>query len=216
MVGVQAVIDAFPFLLKGTGVTLTISVLGMALGSVIGLLIYLLHSSRSRLLSGFARLYLSFFRGVPLLVQLLLFYNFLPFAGINLSGTTSAVLALGLVGAAYIAEILRGSLNAIPVGQSEAAHALGFTPVDLWRSILLPQVLRISTPAMINELILLLKASSLISVVGLAELTRTSQTFAASTFRPMEFYLAAGAIYLVLSIAISSAGHLLERRFVRG
>jgi polar amino acid transport system permease protein len=215
MITLQPIIDAWPFLLQGTGVTLAISIVGMAIGCVLGLLVYLLRVARNPLLAGFARLYVSFFRGVPLLVQLLLFYSFLPFIGIDLPAALSAVLALGLVGAAYIAEILRGAVNAIPRGQSEAAHALGFSPVDLWRSILLPQVLRISTPAMVNELILLLKASSLISVVGLTELTRTAQTFAASTFKPMEFYLAAGAIYLALSFAISSMGHHLERRMLR-
>jgi polar amino acid transport system permease protein len=210
------VLNALPFLLKGLWITLYVSLLGMLVGSVIGLAICIMCCSRFSVLSGIAQIYISFFRGVPLLVQLLLFYNLLPFAGIDLSPLTAAIAALALVGSAYIAEILRGSLNAVPRGHIEAAAALGFTPAMIWRSILLPQIIRLSAPAITNELILLVKASSLISIVGLAELTRVSQTFAASTFRPMELYLAAGAFYLCTNFVISACGSVLERRFARG
>jgi polar amino acid transport system permease protein len=107
--------------------------------------------------------YISIFRGVPLLVQLLFVYYFLAKFGLD------------------IPEILRGALNAVASGQSEAAMALGYGPIELWRRILLPQALRISVPPLINEFILLLKASSLVSVVGIAELTRVSMNIASMT-----------------------------------
>ncbi|UOM33113.1 amino acid ABC transporter permease [Acuticoccus sp. I52.16.1] len=207
---------AIPFLLEGLGVTLYVSLAGTALGCVIGLAVAAMRGGPVLPLSLLARVYVSFFRGVPLLVQMLLFYNFLPFVGIDLSAPASAIGALGLVGGAYIAEILRGARAAIPGGQVEAARAFGYAPVTIWRTILLPQMVRIAMPAITSEFILLVKASSLISVVGLAELTRVAQGFAASTFRPMEFYLAAAALYLVTNLLVAAGGRAIERKFSRG
>ena len=207
---------ALPHLMRAWGMTIYVAIAGALVGCAVGLALCVVRASGSRILSGLVALYVSFFRGVPLLVQMLLFYNFLPFVGIDLTASASAIGALSLVGAAYIAEIFRGSLSAINPGQVEAATAFGFAPATIWQSILIPQVFRIAMPALVNELILLVKASSLISVVGLAEVTRVSQTFAASTYRPMEFYLAAGAIYLVTNMAIAFAGTALERRLQKG
>ncbi|MFF7710289.1 ABC transporter permease subunit [Pseudomonas sp. NPDC007930] len=209
----EVVIHALPFLLKGFAITLLVSLLGTLLGVVVGVAICALRSLPG--LAVLAALYISYFRGVPLLVQLLVFYNFLPYAGIDLAPITAAVCALGMVGGAYVAELLRGALAAIPTGQVEAGVALGFSWPAIGRRLLLPQVLRLATPAMTNELILLVKASSLVSVVGLAEVTRVSQTFAASTLRPMEFYLAAGAFYLITNLCLAYAGGRLERHLAR-
>ncbi|RAI02115.1 amino acid ABC transporter [Acuticoccus sediminis] len=213
---VQDWLTAIPFLLRGLGVTLYVSLAGTLVGCAIGLLIAVTRWTGLPLLVVLAKVYVSFFRGVPLLVQMLLFYNFLPFVGIDLSAPASAIGALGLVGGAYIAEILRGSLAAIPSGQIEAARAFGYDPVTIWQTILLPQMVRIAMPSITSEFILLVKASSLISVVGLTELTRVAQGFAASTFRPMEFYLAAAALYLVTNLAVAAGGRAIERKFSRG
>ena len=124
----------------------------------------------------------------------------------------AAVLTVGLCAAAYISEILRGALNAIPKGQAEAAAAIGLGPRDLWVRILLPQALKISMPAMVNELILLVKASSLVTVVGIVEITRMSQSIASSTYRPLEIYLAAAFIYLAINLVLAAIGRWLERR----
>jgi polar amino acid transport system permease protein len=211
----DVVINALPFLFKGFGLTLLVSVLGTVVGTVIGVAICAMRWTRIPALASMAALYISYFRGVPLLVQLLVFYNFLPYAGIDLSPIAAAICALGMVGGAYMAELLRGALAAIPKGQVEAGVALGFSPVSIGRRLLLPQMLRLATPAMTNELILLVKASSLVSVVGLAEVTRVSQTFAASTLRPMEFYLAAGAFYLITNLFLAYCGSRLERKMER-
>ena len=120
--------------------------------------------------------------------------------------------ALALSSAAYQAEILRGALNAVPRGQGEAATALGFSGLDIWRRILLPQALRISTPPLINEFILLIKASSLVSVVGIAELTRVSMNIASQTYRPLEAYVGGGLFYLAINLCLAGLGALAERR----
>ena len=126
--------------------------------------------------------------------------------------TVAAIGALALSSAAYQAEILRGALNAVPRGQGEAATALGFSGLDIWRRILLPQALRISTPPLINEFILLIKASSLVSVVGIAELTRVSMNIATQTYRPLEAYVGGGLFYLAINLCLAGLGAVAERR----
>ena len=211
-----AVQEALPWLLHASITTLWISLAGIALGQILGGAVCLCRVSQYRALNRGGALYVSFFRGVPLLVQLLLAYYFLPYAGIDVPPLVAAIGTLGLASGAYSSEIYRGALNAIPCGQSEAAQALGFAPVSLWLRILLPQALRLSTPALVNELILLLKASSLISTVGVTELTRTSHTLAAATYRPFEVYLTAAAIYLAMNLVLSGLGALAERRLAAG
>ena len=112
--------------------------------------------------------------------------------------------------------VLRGALQAIPRGQSEAAEALGIPPLALWRRILVPQAIRIGLPSLVNELILLVKVSSLASVVGIAELTRVAQNITGETYRPLEIYVTAAAIYFVINFTLSRIGRLAERRLQIG
>jgi polar amino acid transport system permease protein len=160
--------------------------------------------------------YVSVFRGVPLLVQLLFIYYFLAKYGLDVPAIVAAVGGLALSSAAFQSEILRGALNAVPHGQGEAATALGFAGLDIWRRILMPQALRISVPPLINEFILLLKASSLVSVVGIAELTRASMNIASQTYRPFEAYLCGGMFYLAINLCLAALGRLAERRLAIG
>ena len=161
-------------------------------------------------------IYVSVFRGVPLLVLLLFIYYFLAKFGFDVPALVAAIGGLGLSSGAYQAEILRGALNAVPRGQSEAAVALGYNEIDRWRLILLPQALRISVPPLINEFILLIKASSLVSVVGIAELTRVSMNIASLTYRPLEAYVGGGLFYLAINLCLAGAGALAERRLAAG
>jgi polar amino acid transport system permease protein len=207
------VANALPYLLGAAWTTVYVSVLGIVLGQVVGALVCVCRLSGNRLADRLGGLYVSFFRGVPLLIQLLFIYYFLPLVSINVPAMVAAVVALGLASGAYVSEIYRGALNGIPRGQVESALSLGFPEPAIWRQILLPQALRLSLPALVSELILLLKASSLISVVGVAELTRVSQTIAASTYRPLEMYLAAGVLYLIINGMLALLGTAAERRF---
>ena len=207
----QPVLHALPFLLQAAATTVWVSLLGMAVGQVLGVLICIGRRSRVPLLDRAGALYVSIFRGVPLLVQLLLIYDVLPRVGLNVPPLVAAVSGLGLASAAYVSEIFRGALNAVPVGQAEAAAAMGFPRRVIWLRILLPQALRLSVPALVNELILLLKASSLVTQVGVTELTRTSHSWAATTYRPLEMYLAAAVIYLAMTLSLAGVGQWTER-----
>lgn len=212
----QIIIHSLPYLLRAAWTTVWFSLAGIALGMVIGTLVCVARVSGRQAATRIGALYVSFFRGVPLLVQLLLIYYLLPVIGINVPAIVAAIAGLGLASAAYQAEILRGALNTVPSGSREAALALGFSAIDTWRRILLPQALRIAMPPLISEFILLLKASSLISVVGVADLTRVSMNIAASTYRPLEAYVAAGAIYLVINLCLAGLGTMAERRLAVG
>src|SRR5262249_26390383 len=147
----------------------------IALGLTIGMGVCAATLSPRRALSLAGRLFVSFFRGAPLLVQLLLIYNLLPVLGINVPGVVAAVTGLSLCTAAYQAENLRGGFAGVPRGLIEAADMVGLTPVQQFLRIRAPIAFRLAFPALVSEAIMILKASSLISVVGIVELTRMAQ-----------------------------------------
>lgn len=212
MFSVSTFIGSFDPLFWAARYTLLISVLGIGLGLVVGALICAAALSRTKWLRWFAALYVSFLRGVPLLVQLLLCYYLLPVIGINVPAMVAAVVTVGICSSAYVSEIWRGAIIALPRGQAEAATAIGMRPRDIWMRVILPQAFRYSLPALVNELILLVKASSLVSVVGILEVTRASQAQAATTFRPLEVYIAAACIYLIINLCFAALGRYLEHR----
>jgi polar amino acid transport system permease protein len=212
----QVLVHSLPYLTLAAGMTIYVSLAGIVLGMAIGFLICLARLSGNRAIAGVGAFYVSFFRGVPLLVQLLFIYYFLAEFGVDVPAMAAAIGGLGLASGAFQAEILRGALNSVPPGQAEAATALGFSQPSIWRRILLPQALRISVPPLINEFTLLLKASSLVSVVGIAELTRVSMNIASSTYRPLEAYLGAGLFYLAINLCLAGLGNLAERRLSVG
>ncbi|WP_294926574.1 amino acid ABC transporter permease [uncultured Paracoccus sp.] len=212
MFSVSAFLESFGPLVWAARYTVLVSVLGIGLGLVIGALICAARLSGIAAFRWLAAVWVSFLRGVPLLVQLLLLYFLLPVIGINVPAIAAAVIAVGICASAYISEIWRGAIMALPKGQTEAATAIGMGYRDVWMRIILPQAVTMSLPALVNELILLVKASSLVSVVGIMEITRASQAQAATTFRPMEVYLAAAAIYLAINLCLAAVGRYLEHR----
>ena len=212
----EVILHSFGYLTQAAGVTIAVSFAGIVIGFAIGALVCAARLSRRPGLVRLGGAYVSVFRGVPLLVQLLFIYYFLAEFGIDVPAIVAAVGGLALSSAAYQAEILRGALNAVPKGHAEAAVALGFTNMEIWRRVLLPQALRISIPPLINEFILLLKASSLVSVVGIAELTRVSMNIASMTYRPLEAYVGGGIFYLAINLTLAGMGALAERRLAAG
>ncbi|MGO9769920.1 MAG: amino acid ABC transporter permease [Roseiarcus sp.] len=208
----QVILHSFGYLTQAAGTTLAISLAGIALGFVIGAAVCIARLSREAWLARLGGVYVSVFRGVPLLVLLLFIYYFLAKFGVDVPALAAAIGGLALSSGAYQSEILRGAFNATPPGQAEAAVALGFSGVEVWRRILLPQALRISVPPLINEFILLLKASSLVSVVGIAELTRVSMNIASLTYRPLEAYVGGALFYLAINLCLAALGALTERR----
>ena len=203
-------------LLLGAGVTAALSLVSVLAGLVLGVLVCGASLSRAAGLRAFATVYVSFFRGVPLLVQLLLLYHLLPKLGIDLPGIGAALIGLTLCTAAYQAENLRGGFLNVPAGLIEAGRMVGLSARQIMLRIRTPLALRLTLPAVVNEAILILKASSLVSVVGVADLTRTAQNIASSNYRPIETFATAGALYLALNLAVGGAGAGLGRMLGRG
>lgn len=207
--------ESMPLLVRAAEMTLFISAIGLALGFMLAIVIATACMSKNPVVYRLGRSYVFVFRGIPLLVQLMLVYYFLPLIGINVDPIVASILAISLCEGAYLGEILRGGFLGIPKGQIEATNLLGFSPLARLFRIEIPQVVKLTVPSLVNETIMLVKASSLISVVGVAEITRTAQNVAASTFMPLEVYLAAGLLYFLINGVLSIAGHFAEQYFGR-
>jgi polar amino acid transport system permease protein len=205
-------VDALPYLLQGALVTLETSLLAVVLGVVVGIALTLLRETGLRPVDWGCRVYISLMRGTPLFLQILIVYYVLPAAGLDIPRFLAGVIALSLNSGAYVTEIIRGGLSAIPRGQLDAARAVGMPRGLLWRHIVLPQVLMLVLPPLAVEFTALLKASALLSVIAVVELTRTAQQIVAATFRPIELWLTTGAIYFIMCFMLGSVTRRLERR----
>ncbi|NMM80700.1 amino acid ABC transporter [Acidovorax sp. SRB_14] len=203
----------FMLLVQACGWTLVISSASIVAGLALGTVVSAAMQSSHRALSLAGRTFVSFFRGAPLLVQLLLIYNLLPMLGLNVPSMVAAIVGLSLCTAAYQAENLRGGFASVPRGLLEAADMLGMTPFQQFWRIRAPIALRMTLPALTNEAIMILKASSLVSVVGVIELTRMAQDLSASTFQPLPLFAAAALLYLVINSAVALGARRLEGSF---
>ncbi|WP_296740744.1 amino acid ABC transporter permease [Mesorhizobium sp.] len=213
MVDFSRTIAFLPQFLAGAGVTVTVSALGFALGTVIGFGLLACRRSRWRAVRLVGAVYTSFIRGTPLIVQIFVVYYVLPgLVGIDLPPLLAGVLALSFNSAAFVAEILRAGLTRIPNGQYEAAKALGLKPAVTWLKVILPQLFRIVTPPMVNEFTMLVKASSILSVITVVELTRTTQNIMNVTYRPVDAFAVAAVLYFIMLSACSLLVRRLERR----
>jgi polar amino acid transport system permease protein len=208
--------DNLYVLLWGAETTIAIAIAGNVLGLVLGLVVCMMRLSVTPIVRVVGSIYVSFFRGVPLLILLMIVYYLLPAIGLDVPSFVAAVLGLGICSAAYQAENLRGGFLIIPRGQVEAARTFGFSAWQTSLYILIPQALRASAPAVINEISLIVKVSSLVSVVGVTDLTRASQNIVGRDLRPLQWYLAAGAIYLLINMLLSWLGRLAEQRLGYG
>jgi polar amino acid transport system permease protein len=207
---IEIFLKNYGVLFGGTVTTVMLSGLAIAIGMVLGLaLAFGLISQRSPLRFA-CGLYRSFWRGTPILVQLLIVFYLLPQIGLPLSPFIAAVIALSLNTAAFQAEIYRAGLMEIPRGEIEAARMLGIRKWTIRRRILIPQMFRLVLPPLINETIIIIKNSSLVSIIAVTELMRRSQQIASATFQPLETYLIAGAIYLAINLALAQAGRRVE------
>ncbi len=193
--------------------TVAITLLSFSLGFAISTLLTLARFFGPLPVSKAVQAYVDFFRGTPLLVQILLIYFGLPSIGIRLDAFTSAVLAIGLNSGAYQAEIVRTALKGIPEEQVLVARSLGLSDAQVFRYILFPQAVRNALPGLGNELVTLLKESALASVIGVMELTRLGEYMTAATFRALEAYLLVAFIYLALSYTLLALLRKGERRF---
>ena len=208
------VVTSFPLLLLGAGVTIKITVMSVALGVLIGLFVGIARFCRVKPLRFFAAVYVDFFRGTPLLVQIFLFYFAGPVStGQRIDPYVAAVGSCGINSGAYVAEIVRAGIQSIDDGQMEAGRSLGMTWAQTMRYIIVPQAIKRVIPPLGNEFIALLKDSSLVSVIGFEELTRRGQLIIAKTYGSLEIWVSVAIIYLVMTLSISRLVAYLEKRY---
>jgi His/Glu/Gln/Arg/opine family amino acid ABC transporter permease subunit len=191
-------------LLRGFGMSLAITSVALAIGVTLGLVLCASRLSGRRGVAGAARGYITFFRITPEMVLIFWAYFCLPpLFDLRLSAWLSGTLALGLVAAAYLAEIFRAGIEAVPRGQIEAAKALGLGPVPRWLRILLPQAIRRMAPAFLNYLTEILKNSTLLAGIGVAELAYEAYTLGAMTYRYLELFTAIGVLFFAIIFPLS-------------
>ena len=208
------VINSFPLLLIGAGVTVEITSLSVVVGVIIGLFVGIARISSFKLIRMAAAVYVDFFRGTPLLVQIFLIYFAIPvLTGQRMDPFVAAIAACGINSGAYVAEIFRAGIQSIDAGQMEAGRSLGMTWTQTMRYIIVPQAFKRVIPPLGNEFIALLKDSSLVSVIGFEELTRRGQLIIARTYGSLEIWLSVAIIYLAMTLTISRFVAYLEKKF---
>lgn len=190
---------AWPFLLQGAMYTVLFAAVSMVLGLILGFSVAVVRVTKVPVVSQIAAVYVSAFRGTPLLVQIFVLYYGLPSVGIEFTPVTAGILALTLNVAAYLSESMRGAILGIDKGQWEAGLSVGLTWGQTLWNIITPQALRLAVPSLSNSLISLIKDTSLISVITVTELMLATKEVIAETFQPLPLYLAAAGIYRLLS-----------------
>jgi len=211
--GLEAVIEGLPYVLGGVGVTLTVVGGALAMGLGLGLLLALVQVYGPLWLRRLTGIYVWFFRGIPLLVLLFLFYfGILVSLDIELSPFTIAIVVLGLISSAYQSQILRGAILAVPAGQMKAARAIGMSDARAIIFIILPQALRLSIPGWSNEYTVIMKDSAVTYALGVAELMARANHVASRTYQHFWLYIMVGLIYLLLTYLGTKALRVLEER----
>ena len=208
----ELMIESFPKLLSGLNLTIQLVAISLFLGFCLAVGLALLRLSNNTFLSFFAKTYIFYFRGTPLLVQIfLIYYGIAQFEIIRESFVWSffkeaywcGILALTLNTCAYSSEIIRGGIQSVPFGQIESAKSVGMSGFLLYRRIILPIAFRQALPAYGNEMILMVKATSLVSTITLMEVTGIARQIIAKTFSPVEVFIVAGLIYLTINFIIT-------------
>jgi polar amino acid transport system permease protein len=208
------IIAALPILLKGLQVTLYVFIIAILLGFLIGLVVALLRLAPVKILTWIAKVYIDAIRGTPFIVQLFFIYfgiNSLNL--ISLNSTTAGIITVAINAGAYFAEIIRAGIQSIDKGQTEAARSIGFTGGQTMRYVVLPQAFRRMLPTITNQSIISLKDTSLLSVIGIADLTQQGQIQASATFEAFKIWLVVGIIYFIVIYLLSLIANFVEKRF---
>ncbi|KQV65208.1 amino acid ABC transporter permease [Rhizobium sp. Root1220] len=205
--------EEFVFLLIGLKWTVVLSAVGFACGCVAGLGVALARTSSLPLLERLTAGYIAIFQGTPLLMQLFVVYYGLALVGLRLDAWVAVSIGLTLHASAYLGEIWRGAIEAVPRGQTEAAKALSLKYMSRMRDVILPQALRISLPATVGFLVQLIKGTSLASIVGFTELTRAGNIISNQIFQPLTVFGIVGVLYFLMCLPLTIFGARLERRF---
>jgi His/Glu/Gln/Arg/opine family amino acid ABC transporter permease subunit len=202
-------------LLSAAWATLQLAAGALLIGLVVGLLVALLRMNRSQRIRRLATMYVELFRGTPALVQLFILYFGLTAVGIEFSSFQAAMIGLGLNASAYLSEVYRAGIEAVPKGQFEAAQTIGMTRYKTMRWVILPQAIRVVLAPIGNVAISLLKDTSVASLIATPDLMLRAQDLSSVYFMPLETYLIVGAMYFVLCFPLSLAVRMLERKTAR-
>ena len=213
----------YQYFLQGTRTTILISLITVFCGFLLGCVIALLRLSKNRILNGFAKLYITVLRGTPLLVQLYIVYyqlDFIPYPKVNIWGVAleralPCVIALSLNSASYVAEVIRSGIQAVDIGQSEAARSIGMTNGQTMLHIVMPQAIKNILPAIGNEFMVMIKETSVIQYLGISDLMYNNGIVVTATYNPLPCYYISAVIYLILNIVVGKGVDTFERRLKR-
>jgi His/Glu/Gln/Arg/opine family amino acid ABC transporter permease subunit len=208
----DTLLASVPLLMRGAWITLVLTASATILATLFGAAIAAAQLLGRLPLRILAETYLYLVRGVPLLVLLFAMYYALPYAGINLDPMTGGALVIAMYFAAFMAEVFRGAVRAVPRGQWEAGRAVGLRTAHILADIVLPQALRVAAPPYINTVIMLVKGTSLVSIIGLADVTFVGRQIVERTLAPFEIFGGVALIYFVICFTLSRCGAYLERR----
>ncbi|MCV7210878.1 amino acid ABC transporter substrate-binding protein/permease [Mycolicibacterium canariasense] len=208
--------STFSVLMSGLKMTIILTVVSIAIALVLGIVFGLLRVSRSVWLRAIGTTYVDIFRGTPLLVQAFFIYFGIPSAlGFTMTALTAGIITLSLNAGAYMTEIVRGGIQSVDKGQMEAARSLGIGYLPTMRRVILPQAIRTMIPSYVNQFVITLKDTSILSVIGIAELTQTGRLIIARNYQSFTMWLIIGIIYFVVIMALTKLSDRLERRLVK-
>jgi glutamine transport system permease protein len=211
----SVVVDTLPMLMRGVWYTIYLTVGGLFFGFLLGVTAGLMKIARPWLARKAANAYVELIRGTPMLVQAMFLYYGVPMAvGMRIPPLMAGIIIIAINSGAYIAEIVRGAIQSINIGQTEAGRSIGLTRAQTMRYIIWPQAFKRMIPPLGNQFIISLKDTSLLMVIGVGELLRTGQEIVAVNFRAFEVYMAVAMVYLVMTMSIAKALKTLENRLI--
>lgn len=206
------IFSSLPLLARGTLTTLYLSAAAVVLATVLGVVLALLQLYGGVILRALVEVYLYVVRGVPLLVLLFAMYYALPYANVQIEPVMGGILVIGIYFGAFMTEVFRGSVLSVPKGQWEAARTVGLTTPRILLDVVLAQAMRVAGPPFINTCIMVVKGTSLVAIIGLADVTYIGKQIVERTLAPFEIFGAVALVYFVICFALSRLGHYLERR----
>lgn len=205
----------FPALLSGLATTVYLAIISLIIATILGIFLGLMRTSGNGLLSGVATVYIDIMRGLPLIVMSFFIYFGIPqMFNVTISSNLAGILTLSLNAAAYMGEIVRGGILAIDSGQAEAARSLGLTNGQTMRRIILPQAVKVMVPSFINQFVITLKDTSILSVIGIVELTQTGRIIIARTYQSGSMWLIVGLMYIIIITILTKLSDYIEKRYV--
>lgn len=205
--------ESLPLLLKGLRLTLELAAVSLAIAMVIGIVASLMGMSKNPVFRAINQAFVAIIRGTPLLVQAyFIYFGVTGMLGIRMNAFTAGVIALSLNAGGYMSEIFRGGIQAVDPGQTEAARSLGLSKSQTTWHIVIPQAIRICIPSVVNQWCITIKDTSIICVIGLAELTRMGQTIIARNYRAFEMWIIVGVMYFIVIYALTLLARVVEKK----